>query len=90
MFSEACLGMKTKLDLITKHGVGNKKLKFTCLIHLLNEDNLKECFHMLKKDKAAGIDEITWNDYASYLDLNIRKLVNVILQNPCPSHLHNN
>ena len=70
-----CPGMKTKLDLITKHAVENEKLKFTSLIHHLNEENLKECFHMLKKDKAPGIDGVTYEEYEEYLDLNIRKLV---------------
>lgn len=53
--TEKCPGMKTKLDLITKHAVEDERLKFTSLIHHLSEENLKECFHMLKKDKAPGV-----------------------------------
>ncbi len=67
--------MKTKLDLITKHAAEDKNFKFTSLAHLLNEDSLKECFHMLNKRKAAGIDNVTYEEYELYLNTNIRKLV---------------
>ena len=67
--------MKTKLDLITKHAAKDKNFKFTSLAHLLNEESLKECFHMLDKRKAAGIDNVTYEEYGQYLNTNIRKLV---------------
>lgn len=73
--TEKCPGMKTKLDLITKHAVEDENLKFTSLIHYLSEENLKECFYILKKDKAPGIDEVSYEEYEKYIDFNIRKLV---------------
>jgi len=49
--------MQTKLNLITKHTIKDENFKFTSLAHLLNESSLKECFHMLKKNKAPGQDK---------------------------------
>lgn len=73
--SEVQFDMKTKLDLISEHAKRDKKFKFTSLAHLLNEGTLKECFHMLKKGKATGIDHITYEEYEKYLNTNIQKLV---------------
>jgi len=47
---------------------------FTTLAHLMDEDFLKEAFHKLRKDAAAGVDHITTQEYAKELDGNIREL----------------
>ena len=67
--------MQTKLNLITKHTIKDKSFKFTSLAHLLNENSLKESFHMLKRNKAPGQDQITYEEYETYLNTNIQKLV---------------
>ena len=67
--------METKLNLITKHATEDKSFKFSSLAHLLNEVTLKECFHMLKKDRAPGIDDVTYEEYEKHLNTNIQKLV---------------
>lgn len=46
------------------------ELKFTSLLHHVNEDLLHEAFFDLKKTAAVGIDEVTWHDYE--LDLEDR------------------
>lgn len=73
MYTETQSDMKTKLHLITKHAVEDKKFKFTSLAHLLNEDSLKECFRMLEKNKAPGIDQVKYEDYEKNLDMNCPK-----------------
>lgn len=75
LYTETQSDMKTKLHLITKHAVEDKKFKFTSLAHLLNEDSLKECFRMLEKGKAPGIDQVKYEEYEKNLDINIRNLV---------------
>ena len=75
VFTEVQSDMQTKLNLITKHTIKDKNFKFTSLAHLLNENSLKECFHMLKKDKAPGLDDVTCEDYEKYLNTNIQKLI---------------
>jgi RNA-directed DNA polymerase len=73
--TEIQFDMETKLNLITKHATEDKRFKFTSLAHLLNEVSLKECFHMLNRNKASGIDNVTYEEYEQYLNTNISKLV---------------
>ena len=73
--TEVQFDMETKLNLITKRAIEDKRFKFTSLAHLLNETSLKECFYMLEEDKAAGVDEVTFEEYEMYLNTNIQKLV---------------
>jgi RNA-directed DNA polymerase len=39
------------------------ELKFTSLLHHVNEQLLMDAFFDLKKTAAVGIDEVTWHDY---------------------------
>jgi len=74
--TESQFDMQMKLNLITKHATEDAKFKFTSLVHLLNETSLKECFRMLEKGKATGVDNVTYEEYEQYLNTNIQKLVN--------------
>ena len=67
--------MYSKLNLITKRAKQDKRVKFTSLIHHINEENLLLCFTELKRNKACGIDGVTVNDYESNLKANIGLLV---------------
>lgn len=44
-------------------------------MHLLNEENLKECYFELKREAAGGVDGRTWEEYAAGLEENIAGLV---------------
>jgi len=50
------------------------KLKFTSLLHHVNEDLLHEAFFDLKKTAAVGVDEVTWHDYELDLENRIADL----------------
>lgn len=67
--------MEPKLNLITKIAKLDKGCKFNNLMHLINEDSLRECFNRLNKNKAAGIDKITKEEYGKDLEANLQKLV---------------
>ena len=61
------------------HGVreaarGGSTLKFTALLHHVNEDCLREAFFNLKKTAAVGIDGVTWQDYERNVEANIADL----------------
>jgi group II intron reverse transcriptase/maturase len=47
---------------------------FTTLAHLMDEDFLTEAFHQLRKDAAAGIDEVTATEYGVNLGERIKDL----------------
>lgn len=49
-------------------------LKFTALLHHVNEDCLTEAFYNLKKTAAVGVDGVTWHEYESNLEANIADL----------------
>jgi len=49
-------------------------LKFTALLHHVNEDCLREAFFNLKKTAAVGVDGVTWHEYERNLEANIADL----------------
>ena len=49
-------------------------LKFTALLHHVNQDCLTEAFFNLKKTAAVGVDGVTWQDYERNLEANIADL----------------
>jgi group II intron reverse transcriptase/maturase len=53
----------TKLARIARQSKQNPARVFTTLAHLMDEDFLTEAFDQLRKDAAAGIDEITATEY---------------------------
>jgi RNA-directed DNA polymerase len=70
---------RTKCRSCGLHGVREAarkggQLKFTALLHHVNEDFLTEAFFHLKKTAAVGVDGITWQEYEQNLEANIRGL----------------
>ena len=68
-------GTLTKLALITERAQREPKCQFTSLAHLLNERFLEHCYHRLGRDRASGIDGVTWKEYGENLEKNLRGLV---------------
>ncbi len=67
--------LNTKLDLITEKARKEKKLRFTSLAHLLNEDFLAQSYHELKKRRVAGVDGVEVEEYGQHLEENLSRLV---------------
>jgi group II intron reverse transcriptase/maturase len=67
--------VSTKLELITRRAREDPGCRFTSLAYLLNEDFLGQCFKELKKNKAPGVDGVTWEQYAEKLEENVGRLV---------------
>ena len=67
--------MEAKLTQIARKAQQDKKLKFTSLIHHVNEANLVECYQELKRNKASGIDGETVEGYGKNLYVNAKQLV---------------
>ena len=64
-----------KLALISERARTDPKFQFVSLAHLLNEGFLKECYFSLGRDRASGIDGVSWKEYGERLDENISDLV---------------
>lgn len=67
--------MKVKLNQIATKAKQDKGLKFTALVHHINEANLAQCYQELKRNKACGIDGVTVESYGKNLGENLRLLV---------------
>lgn len=51
-----------------------KKERFTALLHHVNIDLLRLSFYALKRRAAPGVDGVTWQDYETELESNLRDL----------------
>ena len=67
--------MQVKLNQIARRAKQDKRLKFTSLIHHVNEANLAECYRELKANKACGIDGETVEAYGKNLQKRLSQLV---------------
>ena len=67
--------MQAKLNQIARRAKQDKRLKFTSLIHHVNESNLVECYRELKANKACGIDGETVEAYGKNLQERLSQLV---------------
>jgi group II intron reverse transcriptase/maturase len=65
----------TRLALISQRARRDPAFRFTSLAHLLNEGFLKACYFELGRDRASGIDGVTWKEYGKNLDGNLKGLV---------------
>jgi RNA-directed DNA polymerase len=64
-----------KLKLIAAKAKRDLKLKFSALVHHINETNLAQCYRELKRNKACGIDGVTVSEYGENLQENLKRLV---------------
>lgn len=65
----------TTLALISQRARKEPQLQFTSLAHLLDVDFLRGCYFELGRDRASGIDGVSWQDYGQPLDENLANLV---------------
>ena len=54
----------------------NKQERFTTLLHHVTIDLLRQSFHHLKKEAAAGVDGVTWRQYEQGMEGRIADLHN--------------
>jgi RNA-directed DNA polymerase len=64
----------SKLKLIAEKAQ-DKKLRFTSLAHHMNVELLGQCYKMLRKSAASGIDGVTVEAYGENLQANLESLV---------------
>lgn len=67
--------MTNKLPQITAKAKADKQLKFTSLVHHINEELLCKAVLELKADKATGVDWVSVEDYLSNGKANINELL---------------
>ncbi|HEX2713118.1 MAG TPA: group II intron reverse transcriptase/maturase [Candidatus Acidoferrales bacterium] len=62
------------LERVRQAAKQRRKERFTTLFHHLNRTMLRTAFFALKRDAAAGVDGMTWQDYEADLDRRIEDL----------------
>ncbi len=62
------------LDGVREAARKDSTLKFTALLHHVDEDRLTKAFFALKKQAAVGVDRVTWREYKQNLEANITDL----------------
>jgi len=65
----------TSLRGIAKKAIADKQHRFRDFYSCLNVDFLLECWPLLNKRAASGVDKVTWHDYAEDLYDNVETLV---------------
>ena len=74
-FTEDAITTETKLKRIAALSAANPDMVFTHVIHHINEESLRTCFHELDGKKAIGIDGVDKANYGEKLDENLRELM---------------
>ena len=64
----------TKLRQITEKAKTERLLQFTSLAHLMTVDLLRDSLGRLRKDAAAGVDRVTWQEYQAEQDARLTDL----------------
>lgn len=67
--------METKLVRIAEVAKTKPNEKFTSLIHLINEETIKQCHRKMVTGKASGVDSITKEMYEEQLESNVKDLI---------------
>jgi len=63
------------LERVRQAAKGDKKLRFTALLHhIYNLETLRLAYFSLKREAAAGVDGETWRHYGEELETNLRDL----------------
>ena len=70
----AGLGVSSDLDRVRQVARKDRDVRFTALLHHVTVDRLREAYGAIRPDAAAGVDGVTWRDYGSDLEENLRDL----------------
>jgi hypothetical protein len=62
------------LDRVRRAAKGDRKLRFTALLHHVTVDRLRSSYHQLKKGAAPGVDGVTWREYGRDLEARLSDL----------------
>lgn len=73
--------MPTSLLGLTNKARDNKHYVFKNLYVLINEEFLHDCWKLIRKDAACGVDRVSAQEYEQNLDENIRNLVDGLKRN---------
>ncbi len=62
------------LERVRRVATKDSDARFTALLHHVDVDRLRAAYRALSPRAAAGVDEVTWQDYGQDLEANLRDL----------------
>lgn len=65
----------TELDLIARRAAEGSECQFNNLMHIINDEFLKANYYQLGRNRAEGVDEVSWQEYGKQLKENIQRLL---------------
>jgi len=67
--------METQLGLLSQYAAKEPERCFTSLIHHVNAGSLKANFYAFGRNRAVGVDQVSWREYEEQLEANIDNLL---------------
>jgi RNA-directed DNA polymerase len=67
-------GVSSDLDRVRQVARKDRDVRFTTLLHHVSIDRLREAYRAISQNAAAGVDGVTWRDYGTDLEENLRDL----------------
>jgi group II intron reverse transcriptase/maturase len=67
-------GMPSGLERVREAAMRDRQLKFTTLLHHVDEPALMRAFRTMNRDAAAGVDGVTWSQYAEGVEGRLKDL----------------
>jgi len=64
----------SELDRVRRRAITDKKVRFTTLFHHVTLERLRDAYHALSRNAAAGVDGMTWSQYAANLEDSLQDL----------------
>ena len=75
IYTERNEAVETKLGLISKRAAEEPECRFNNLTHLVNEGFLEANYYRLGRNRAEGVDKVSWQEYGEKLKANIEGLL---------------
>jgi RNA-directed DNA polymerase len=70
----AGLGVSSELGRVRQVARKDKEVRFTALFHHVTVERLEAAYRAISPNAAPGVDGVTWRDYGSDLEANLRDL----------------
>lgn len=75
LFAEMKESVETKLGFIAQRAQREREGKFDNLMQLISKEYLKANYYQLGRDRAEGVDGISWKEYGERLEENLEELI---------------
>lgn len=76
--AQKATGVSSGLERVRKAAAQERRMQFTSLLHHVTEDLLRKAYYVLKRNAAAGVDNVTWKKYGETLETRLPELHDLV------------